>query len=122
MTSEELLAWRDAAAADGWEVKPTYAGESIDRAARGTRDGFVFQIINRPEHRGHYELSAWGPDRLAVKVSPVYSWEVLVANLRTCLQCGATDVDVQRAGFAGRYCATCLPGQRKAQESGNWTS
>lgn len=126
---ERARAWRDAAVADGWSIEPTYQTEPVERAARLSRDGFSAQIITRTPEEGHrwrttYEGSVhiWGPDSLAVKAPHPYSWERLTAGLRTCHDCGATDVETQRVGFAGRTCAACLPDARKRIETPGWTN
>jgi hypothetical protein len=121
----EVRAWVAAAVADGWTIEPTYGDhESVERAARLTRDGFVAQALMRddlPPIVGA-ALYLWGPDGLAILTPRTYSFDSLVAGLRVCSKCRARNVDTQRVGFAGRVCATCLPATQKVAEFPGWTS
>lgn len=123
--------WRENAVADGWSIEPTYPasldpngnkGEDVNRAATLKREGFLAMVFTRTYPSGHIEasVSVWGPDGLALPAFVEYSWDALVAGQRTCLECGATDVDTQRVNFAGRVCATCLPEARKRTEKPGW--
>ncbi len=120
-------AFRDAAAADGWSIAPTYgASESVERAASLERDGFKMMVMARTSGEGakwRYEakISIWGPDGLAIKPPNEYDFSAIAASLRRCNYCPATDVDTQRVGFAGRCCEACLPEQRKRVEYPGWT-
>jgi hypothetical protein len=121
-------AWRDAAIADGWAAEPMYTSEPLERAARLSKLGFVAQIITRvpmpgdryATHAAHVHV--WGPDGLAITPPNVYSWLAVVNGVRTCSACGATDIDTQRVGFAGRVCAACLPAERARVERPGWTA
>ena len=126
---DAAIAWRTAAIADGWKAEPIYpatehsVGESMERACKLTRDGFVAQVYTRsPSGRWKFEakVNAWGPDRRAILVPVVYSWEAIQAGVRTCRYCKAVDVETHLVGFAGRACAACLPEQRRRQECPGW--
>lgn len=115
--------------ADGWTKEPTYKTENVDRAAKLRREGFVCSVLmrdnrNRPDHKGaklEVSISMWGPDGLAITPPSPYLFEACVANTRQCLQCGATDVETQRVGFAGRVCAKCHPETARRIETPGWT-
>lgn len=117
-----------AAVADGWSIEPTYPShETAEQACRLRRDGYVALCLMRELPAGgrwrfNTCVHLWGPDRLAITPPYPYDFAAIQAGLRTCLSCGRADVDVQRAGFAGRYCAICLPAERKAQEYPGWTA
>lgn len=117
--------YRDAAVQDGWSMTPMYDKEPVESAARLTRDGFIMQVFTRqhPNKRYRYEtsISIWGPDRLAIKPPTLYSWEEIQRGLRTCCYCEATDVDVERVGFAGRSCAHCYVKLKAKLEFPGWT-
>jgi hypothetical protein len=125
---ESVRQFRDAAAADGWSIEGTYEpSESIDRASRLTRDGFVMQIITRDNiGKGgskHFEASVhiWGPDGLAITPPNFYDFKEMVARTRRCSACKAEDVDTVRYSFAGRCCNACLPEMRMRHEKPGWT-
>ncbi len=131
MSIEEVRAWVQSAKLDGWSVAPTYPpDEGEDRAAKGTREGFIFQMIARPNayykpirgSRDDVGLTVWGPDGLQIAVPSVYSFEKIKLALRRCLTCGEDSAECQRVGFAGRACPKCLPGERKKQEYPGWTN
>lgn len=117
--------FRDAAVADGWEMRPTYIHESTDRAATLTRDSFKMMTITRTYEGEKISCDAsvniWGPDHLAITVPDKYDWAKISAAVTKCLECGA-DGETHRAGFAGRYCPSCLPAQKKEQEYPGWTA
>ena len=121
--------WFDAAIADGWLAEQTYKHEPLERAARLRRDGFTAQILRRSEANGRkpgkwkYEamVSLWGPDRLAINPPFPYDMTAIIAGLRTCNACGATDVETQRYSFAGRCCAECRPEMARKHEYPGWT-
>ena len=117
-TGEQVRQWVRAAWADGWEVQPTYAAESADRAATGRRDGWVAMTYLRPGQQP--TLDVWGPDELQIEVPPEYDWAVLQHRLQRCLYCGRDGQVVVRVGFAGRSCPKCLPAQQTAQEFAGW--
>ena len=123
---EIIRDWVAAAKVDGWDVKPTYAPqESEDRAAKGEKDGFIFQAIMRPGvligNKDDASLSVWGPDRLAITVPIPYGMDEIRRRLRMCMRCGA-DGEMDRVGFAGRYCQACQVIERPKQEYRGWTS
>lgn len=125
-----VIAWRDAAVADGWTIEPTYPKtETVDQAAKLHRDGWVALVLTRGRegsphsHRWYYEaqVSVWAPDSLAVRPGDVYSWEALQAATRSCNNCNATEVKTFGYSFAGRCCEACLPAMRLQHEYPGWT-
>jgi hypothetical protein len=124
---ERATKFRDAAVADGWSIEPTYEGsEDVSRAAKLRRDGFVMSVLTRTPtdkpYQNYYEgsVSIWAPDGMSVKTPNEYSYEAIVAGVRTCNECGATDVETHRFSFAGRCCAKCLPAARRVAEPPGW--
>lgn len=113
------LAWRNAATADGWQIRPTYETEPLERAATLiSPDGFRASIITRTntnadKARWVFETSidVWGPDGLYIKPPTVYDRAAVHAGVLTCNYCGAHPVPTGRVGFAGRACLTCQPVQ-----------
>lgn len=120
------VAFRNAAAADGWHLQPSSPSEeSVTRAAQLTRDGFTILILSRPEAppaswRYQVSVDIWGPDGLTIPTPPRYGMGLLRAGLRTCPHCGATDVETVRFNFAGRCCRVCLPAMRRRAERPGW--
>lgn len=122
--------WREAAIADGWTSKPTYEKESEERASTLQRNGFTAQIITRtPEPKPWNQhpkpegmVTIWGPDRLSVVTPWPYDWQHIEAGLRRCMECGAKDVDTQRASFAGRVCSACLAMAKAKYEHPGWNN
>lgn len=115
------------ATADGWSIEPTYATESIERAAHLRREGFVMSIIardDRNEKGRRFMFSAqvniWGPDGLAITPPRLYDFDEIKARARTCNNCGAKDAETTRYSFAGRCCANCLPEMRATHEKPGW--
>lgn len=121
---QRVIHWRDAAVADGWEIRPTYDGhESQERASRLTRNGFTVSILTRVDvGKWKYEakVNVWGPDGLMIPAGGEYDWPRLQAGLRTCPKCGASNVDTHRFSFAGRACSTCLPDLKREHERPGW--
>lgn len=108
-----------AACADGWSLEPTYPGcESVDRACTLKREGYVIQALARSPQQAN--ICIWGPDKLALAPPTTYAWEAIQAGLRTCMECGATDVETFRVGFAGRVCMSCAPVVRPRAEFPGW--
>lgn len=115
--------WRDAAAADGWSMTPTYAPhEGIERAAKLLHpDGYQAQIITRrrraeDRHKkwaGEASVSVWGPDGLSIRSPYVYDMAAIRAATEKCHYCKAFPVKTVRVGFAGRACEACQPGEEK---------
>ena len=121
MNRQEVAAWVQAAQEDGWSVRPTYRNESVKQAAKLQKDGWEAAIISRPQSRmliEHADITVWGPDGLQVLVNTPYSWDALVAGLRTCGSCGATDVETTQYYFAGRVCLGC---RKVLKEEPGWT-
>lgn len=125
---DKAVAYREAAIADGWDCEASYEIESVKRAARLTRDGWVIQILSRDNRdrtrKFNYDASVavWAPDRLAVRARHPYSFEQLEAATRECLYCDAKDVDTVLISFAGRCCAECRPRLAKTHERPGWTN
>lgn len=123
---ERVIAWRDAAIADGWE-HGSQSSEAEERWSKLTRDGFVCQVLTRSRGnevldpaRGYHQsvhgkyayqakVSLWGPDGVAVNPGLIYDWDAIRESLRACPECGAKDVETFRVAFANRACAKCRP-------------
>ena len=90
------------AVADGWSIAPTYQNESVDRAARLKREGFVMQVLMRTHepslHKWQFEAKVhlWGPDGLALNPPAAYNFAEIEKSTRTCNHCGATDIHTVR--------------------------
>ena len=109
----KVKAFRDAAVADGWSIRPTYEGnEPVEFAATLDRDGYTMQIITRPQY-AKASIYIWGPDGLAIKTPAEYSWSEIAHGVEKCNYCGAYSVKTERVGFAGRACAKCAPVEKK---------
>jgi hypothetical protein len=116
------------AVADGWDIKPTYGSEPVERAASLTRDGFHMLIINRSESNGkkpgdwfsESSIHIWGPDGMAIRPPEFYDFEKIKALTAKCPQCGAEGVKTVRYAFAGRCCEACLPAMRAKHEKPGW--
>lgn len=116
--------WRNAAVADGWEVRPLYDNEPIESAAKLTREEFVVHTISRPavrHWRERADISGWGPDGLSIAIPLPYDMDRIRQALRRCNPCGAQDVDTHQYSFAGRCCAECLPAMKRKHEYPGWT-
>ena len=120
-------AFRDAAVSDGWAIRPTYTSEPQQRASTLEREGFKMSILTRTRNKEWQKYAfethacAWGPDGLALRLHAPYSWEQFKAAMTSCNYCGATGVQVERVGFAGRCCAACIPTVRPCIEYPGWT-
>jgi len=124
---ERAVAWREAAVADGWSIRPTYEKhEPVERAAQLMKEGFACQILTRDNstEKRKYAFEAtvnvWAPDGMSILVPDVYDWQAIKAAVRTCSACGASDVDVHRYSFAGRCCEKCLPELKAKYEKPGW--
>lgn len=120
-------AFREAAAADGWSLKPTYEHEPVETAFRCERDGFKLQGLARladPEPHPTMpigEISIWCPEGISIKTPIVYpGFAEIKALTRRCPECGADDVDTVRIAFANRACLKCAPTLRKKMETPGW--
>lgn len=116
--------YREDAISDGWTATATYGdGEPIERHATLEKDGFKMHIMAR-EGAGRYKYQAsvtiWGPDRLQVRPPDKYDWQYIKDGIRRCCHCLSIGETFQ-AGFAGRYCAKCIPEQKRIQEYPGWT-
>jgi hypothetical protein len=127
---EAVKAWRDAAVADGWEIAPTYGNhEPVTSAASMTREGFKAMVLTRenlnpdlPKPICKFNVSAWAPDGIAIRVKFPYNWENIKAEVTTCPVCNRTSIPTIRVGFANRSCDECAPELRKRIERPGWTS
>jgi hypothetical protein len=126
---EAADAYREAAVADGWSIRPTYDSEPVTSAASLDKEGFHMSILARindlkryPNVKNLYDIdiSIWGPDSLAVEPPKQYYMEAIRKGLRFCGCCGKTDVDTVRYSFAGRCCKECQPNLRAIHEKPGW--
>ena len=108
---------------EGWEAKDEFGNPSPDGDWKYTKEGFSIHIYNSAV-RGNaaLDLSAWGPDKLAVTVNLPYSMDSLRHELQRCHECGAYPVETVRYSFAGRCCKQCRPELAKKYEFPGWTS
>lgn len=123
--------FRAAAIADGWEAVPLYHNEGMNRATSLKRDSFYMQIVTRRGKGGFKYTSSvriWGPDGLAIMPTKEYSWEAIVAGLRTCDNCEASDIETSQykctvspgVHFAGRVCEKCFSALKAEHERSEW--
>ncbi len=123
---EKIETWRDAAIADGWEHKPTYNSEAESRACSLSKDGFKASMLTRRNEPGSKKwlfeanVHVWGPDGMCVQVDFPYSFESIIAGVNKCGNCNREGVKTHLAGFAGRFCAECLPLAKKKLEYPGW--
>ena len=126
---EDILAAQEfvrLAIADGWTISKYFDTEPVDQACKLSREGFKMSVLTRTNDPSvsfwKYEahISIWGPDGLIIATPQKYDWDALVAALRHCPQCQATDVSTVRFSFAGRCCNTCLPEMRRIHELPGW--
>lgn len=122
---ERVQTFKRACLSDGWTIAATYQHESIERAFKLTKDGFLIQGLtrtNEPDKKWRYEasLSCWGPDSLAISLPDTYDFESIKIGVRACDACDASDVDTHRYSFAGRCCAKCLPEMKRKHERPGW--
>ena len=121
MDTQTVRQWVEAAKNDGWDVQPTYPNhEPVEKAARGEKDGWVFQAIMRG-NKGD-SLTVWGPDSLVVRAYSPYNWETLQEGLNHCNLCDADGVETIRYSFAGRCCRECAshPDHNKKYHFPGW--
>jgi len=129
----KVVAWRDAAVADGWTLNAVYKKEPETSYGHLSKDGFTVHACCRVTEEmkkrfAHYsskwkyeaQINVWGPDGLAVRAPENYNWAELVAATRKCHHCGKTDVDTVRYSFAGRCCHDCLPAMKAQHEQPGW--
>ena len=125
---DAVVAFRDAALADGWSIEPTYKnGEAAESYGTLFRDGFTMHAKARVKDVGEKwsyeaEIVLWGPDGLCIPTPRVYSMDTLIKSLRVCPKCKTEDVETVRYSFAGRCCKACLPEMQRKQEYPGWTS
>lgn len=119
--------FRNAAVADGWDIKPTYdEHESVESHATLAKEGFICHVkarVKKPGSTWKYEaeVSIWGPDRLAIIPPKIYNWDEIKANVNQCMVCKTKELVTYQVGFAGRVCEFCLPDARKKYEFPGWT-
>ena len=118
------IAWRVAAASDGWEFQPTYSHESLEQAFRGMRDGMIVLGLARlgGDLLPSGDINAWCNKGISLNPVPVIypGFAALKALARHCPECGANDVATGRVAFANRACARCAPDLRKKLERPGW--
>ena len=124
---ERICRFRDAAVNDNWSIEQTYNTESQDRAAKLRRDGFTMNIVTRDGRRDNVNwvesaIHIWGPDDLVINPPINYDWGAIQKGLRTCNNCGKTNVETVRYSFAGRCCRACRPEMKRIHEQPGWTS
>lgn len=123
-----IVAFRDAAIADGWHAEATYQTESFDRAAHLTRDGYTIQIITRDnegksyKYRYNCSVNIWGPDGLSITAPAEYDFDKIEVGAKTCLLCGKVADEVFRYNFAGKACADCIEKAREETEKPGWNA
>lgn len=120
---EAANAYREEMIADGWHCFPTYPHEALTRHATLTKEGFHCHLTARPEDDRSLPVagaSFWGPDGISLEAPFPYDWDKLVAGVRTCPECQATDVDTVRVAFANRSCKSCAPALRAKLERPGW--
>lgn len=120
-----VVAWIAAALADGWTQAAIYAGESADRAGKLTsRDGWRLMYVLRPPEEpgrpGYLSVCVYDQQGLAFAPPITYDAATLRAALRTCPECGATNVELQRVAFANPACAACATTLRAILERPGW--
>lgn len=118
--------WREALAADGWSVVPTYGHEPVEHAWSASRDGFKIMGLARPIPGKdgtcpQPDLHAWGPDGAAIELPDEYDFENMKARMGRCDQCGKEPVETKRYAFANRCCAECGP-KLMASLPRNWAN
>lgn len=96
---ETILAYKEAAIADGWAIDAT----DTNRLTKSNCSMYVVAFDD-----GEFEIAVaniWGADGLAIaRTSDVYSWEDIVAGHYTCGVCNKTGVKTYKIGVAGRVC------------------
>ena len=117
-TPIDVIAWRNAAIADGWRHFPTYHNESEDRAVTLKSDGFTCMITSRNAQK--QTIRAWCPRGLALEVPAIYSMAELYANLRLCSECSQVKEEIVCVAFANRVCKECEPSARRKYEFPRW--
>ena len=124
---DRIVGFYKAAVDDGWNHAPLYRKlEPESSAAKLNKDGYVMQIIMRDNtekksaHTYEAQVAIWGPDNLAVRPPQTYSMDDITKGIRTCNNCGKTDVDTVRYSFAGRCCNECFPAMRERHEQPGW--
>ena len=122
--------FRNAALADGWIAKPTYAPhEPIESAASLKHsEGYKMMIITRdnipeyPNAKNRYEIdiSIWGSDGLHIDTPPEYNMQMIRNGTKKCDNCKQIVDKTFRYSFAGRCCEQCLPKMREQYEKSGW--
>jgi len=115
----------NAAINDGWTCQPLYLSESIDTAAKLTKDGYVMYIFRRGLKAGGdfkwtVTINIWCPEKLHIETPDIYDWERIKDGLNRCDWCTQIVNETFRAGFANRVCKSCLPAARQKLEFPGW--
>lgn len=103
-----IMAWRDAAAVDGWLVVPKMPGEHWSKACVLNREDFEALCVTRNDQAD--TLTIWAPDGMQVPTPNPYDWEAVKAGVDKCMACGAKGISPQRLGDGGRVCPDCHAG------------
>lgn len=110
---------------DGWDISQTYEHESIDRACRLQKEGYLISFIIRPKENSKLNnvlsVSGWADDRLVISVPQVYSWSDIINAKSKCNYCTKEGVETVRVGFAGRICKECESTVKPKVEFPGWT-
>ena len=129
-----VVAWRDAAIADGWILEAVFAGEPAESYGQIKRDGFTGHICAREKTKMeqyfpktshgkweyHSAVSLWGPDGVSVITPFPYSSDAITKGPRHCEVCGKDDVETVRVAFCNRACVACAPALRAKLETRGW--
>src|SRR5574341_536054 len=101
MNSDDVVQWREAAVNDGWQIDPMSQSETTETWARLEREGFLAQVIARPQGlfkhipNAHYDVHIWGPDKLAIAPKFPYRFQDIVDRMSLCANCGAVGETVR---------------------------
>ena len=129
-----VVAWREAAIADGWILEKTFVPEPADSYGHIKRGEFTGHIcarervkmeqyypkISHGKFEFHSSISLWGPDGVSIIAPFPYSWDAITKGLRHCEVCGKDDVETVRVAFCNRACIACAPALRAKLETRGW--
>lgn len=118
MKRNEVIAWREAALADGWTHEPIYKNEAEETAMQLDKEGFHAQVYLR-ENPSDFCLAVWGPDRLAIEPPVVYNFEGIKRLVNVCEKCSKEGPTV-RLAFANRVCPDCRKKFAPTYEAPGW--
>lgn len=121
---EAMLAYREAALADGWSLQWMEGDEKTASYSKHFKDGYCMHILSRSQgkHKYKYEAKAslWCPQGIAIRAPETYDWQKIVEGTTRCHECGATGVKTVRVAFANRVCEPCLPAAKAKYEYRGW--